>query len=271
MTLCPTNRTSRSVIKDAGHWLGLAISLAYVLGLNRDIDCQPHNPRRKHLERRIWWIAFIRDRTLSLRSSFGSPRLVHIRKEDSYIDILSLEDFELVENSAKYEGIDELRMKIIAVDCVEKAMMCWYGSEDEISKGSINSLRISPISQLSYQNPSRFSSRSISEHSDDFLEVGFSKDKQHVPPSTYSQESNPSDQDRMQKFLENGIDKQNLFMSPSRDVVISEYDDYFEYLQNSMEENNVDKPYLACSDDLSSESEAFAIGFNYEDEILSRI
>lgn len=251
MTLCPTNRTSGQIIKDAGHWLDIAISLAYVLGLNRDIPSQAFHTRRKRLERRIWWIAFIRDRTLSLRSSFGLRRRAQIAKEDSHIKMLSLEDFDLEESAARYEGIDELRMKVIAVDCVEKAMMCWCVNEDLISRCSTYSSMDSQLFLPLYQNHAQMRARSISAKSHEITNIQLRKDEQPVLLATHFRRSQLFGQEKAEIFLEIDLDKGELFRSSSGDDIISEYDDYFEYLQNPMEKNDVETTHLSGSDDPS--------------------
>ena len=82
--------------KDAWHWLGLAISLSYSIGLNRKIlDTQP-NLRRRKTERRVWWTTFIRDRSFALDAGAGAgwARPMRIKRDDCDVEILSLEDFE---------------------------------------------------------------------------------------------------------------------------------------------------------------------------------
>lgn len=271
MTLCPTNNTSSQIIKDAGHFLGIAISLAFVLGLNRDIYPQTRDVRRKHLERRIWWIAFIRDRTLSLRSSFGSRRRVQIAKEDSHIEMLSLEDFDLEGNTARYEGIDELRMKAIAVDCVEKAMMCWCSNEDVAFICSANSSNNSPLPLPLYQSPTELFSRSVSEQPCENVNIFPRKDKQFFPFAAHSQTPPLYDRVEAEISLKKDSNKQDLFRSISGSDIISEYDDYFEYLKDAREENTEEETHLSSSDGTGWENETFAFGFNYDDESLEII
>lgn len=232
MTLCPSDRTSPEIIKDASHWLGLAISLAYVLGLNRDIQLPNQSLRGKHLERRIWWITFIRDRTLSLRSSFGSRRRIQIAKKDSYISMLSLEDFELEENAAKYEGIDELRMKVIAVDCVEKAMMCWCSSEDLISKCSNNSSERPSLPLKVIQVPNLINLRSAALQEQEKTR----KDKEPCLEATKVQVPHRCEKQSAEVLLGIELDNDGLFYTADGIEIINDYDDYFAYLQEPAED-----------------------------------
>ncbi|KAH7413066.1 hypothetical protein BKA64DRAFT_771005 [Cadophora sp. MPI-SDFR-AT-0126] len=61
MTYCPRNATRSLGFKDCAHWLelDLAISFAYTLGLNRQLEEERYSHRKKSLDRRIWWSLFI--------------------------------------------------------------------------------------------------------------------------------------------------------------------------------------------------------------------
>ncbi|KAH8585500.1 fungal-specific transcription factor domain-containing protein [Bisporella sp. PMI_857] len=214
MTLCPTNRTSNRVIKDAWYWLGLAISLAYVLGLNRDLPSQNPNPRKKRLERRIWWVTFIREHTLSSISSSILPRLPRIKREDSHIRMLSLEDFDLDKSPARYEEIDELRMRINATDCVEKAIICWCSNESLISKSLANKTTWSP-SASSIHLPS-------------------------IPQSPYTQCRDnvwTSEDETENSSIERSTNEKPVSLLPSGLNIESEFGDFVEYLRDSIMEN----------------------------------
>jgi hypothetical protein len=124
--------------KDAYHWLGLAISLAYSLGLNR--TSHPTTTlRKKRLERRIWWSAFIRDRTLALSPAGTFARPVRIRTEDCDVKMLCLADFDL--SSEMEEDGDGIRVRVEAEKCIEKAMVCWCSNNGSVSHfGVLNAL-----------------------------------------------------------------------------------------------------------------------------------
>lgn len=52
--------------KQGWHWIGIAISLAYSLGLNRDPSPLSLSRAEKSLRVRLWWCLFMRDRLLCL-------------------------------------------------------------------------------------------------------------------------------------------------------------------------------------------------------------
>lgn len=148
MTVCASSASldsgassSRQEFDNSWHWLDLAILNSYMLELNRnDPQSDTSVPlKRRRLQRRIWWIAFLRERTLSFRSSFAGPsskqqerqRPFRIKREDCQIDLLSLEDFDLdVTCLERGVGMDEVKIKTDATLFVESVLVCWC-SEDE--------------------------------------------------------------------------------------------------------------------------------------------
>jgi len=126
MTLSPMNES-----KDAYHWLGLAISLSYSLGLNRGTLNPNTSIRKKRLERRIWWTTFIRDRTLALNTSGVANRPVRIHTNDCDVDMLCLADFDLTEdpNEIEEEGGEEMKARQNALAYIQKAKICWCSSD----------------------------------------------------------------------------------------------------------------------------------------------
>lgn len=151
MTLCPTSISSNED-KDAWHWLGLAISLAYSQGLNRNIITANPTLRRKHLERRLWWTAFIRDRTLALYANGSWARPVRIKREDCWIELLSLEDFDIDEKEERNEEIDEIRARKVAEECIERATICWCSNDGLISNHLSTSISLPPSTVAQTQN-----------------------------------------------------------------------------------------------------------------------
>jgi len=165
MTLSPfpTPASNHNNDKDSYHYLGLAISLSFSLGINRHLPPSiSSNPRRKRLERRIWWTAFVRDRALALspENGFGGGRPLRIKREDCDVEMLSLEDFDL-NLSGEEEGEEEMRERIAARECVEKAGLCWwscdYGlvSQYQLPPAWMQQISISP-SQLQLQFQPQF-------------------------------------------------------------------------------------------------------------------
>jgi Fungal specific transcription factor domain len=133
MTLSPyplTTPSTNTSDKDSHHYLGLAISLSFSLGINRHLPPSiSSNPRRKRLERRIWWTAFVRDRALALDNGTGfGERPLRIKREDCDVEMLSLEDFDL-DLSSEEEGEEEMRERMAARECVEKARLCWWSCD----------------------------------------------------------------------------------------------------------------------------------------------
>ncbi len=132
MTLHPayTMKTDKKE-KDASHFLTIAISLAFSLGLNRNTTAT-FDTRRRGLERRIWWILFIRDRLLPLDPDFASgANLVRIKRVDCGIQILNLTDFDIcTEQEESMDGnIEGIRRRKNARECVDKALLCWCSGD----------------------------------------------------------------------------------------------------------------------------------------------
>lgn len=133
MTLLPANLTGKDS-KDAWHWLGLAISLSYSLGLNRTVLWANAGLRINRLMRRVWWTAFVRDRTLALGDSGTYERPVRIKRGDCDVKMLRLEDFDLDENE-ELDGTGEtMRLMKNATLCVEKALLCWGSNDGLVSE-----------------------------------------------------------------------------------------------------------------------------------------
>ena len=69
--------------------MGVAISLAFSIGLHRDPQQSTMDPARKQLWKRIWWSCFTRERLVAL----GMRRPTRIREEDYNMPMLTLDDF----------------------------------------------------------------------------------------------------------------------------------------------------------------------------------
>ncbi|OBT91771.1 hypothetical protein VE01_09322 [Pseudogymnoascus verrucosus] len=140
MTLCSSTTEAR-------HWLSLATSFSKSLGLNCDVSSSSLPLRKKHLRRRIWWTAFLRDRILALGLSGDSCRSFIINIDDCRIDLLSLEDFDLDENVLNPETISAVRMRTDAVLCVERLLLCWHSNDHPASSFSSRDTRLTMVSQ----------------------------------------------------------------------------------------------------------------------------
>lgn len=84
------NETERAG-KDEWHWLGIAISLAYAIGLHRNSEAWCMDLKTKRLWKRIWWSCYLRDRFLAL----GMRRPTRINDSDYDVPMLCLDDFEI--------------------------------------------------------------------------------------------------------------------------------------------------------------------------------
>lgn len=77
--------------KDAWHWIGVAISLAYTMGLHRELGAMSVSTSRQKLGKRIWWSCFMRDRLIAL----GMRQPSRIHDEDFDVPMLQEGDFEI--------------------------------------------------------------------------------------------------------------------------------------------------------------------------------
>ncbi|KAL9572035.1 hypothetical protein ACKAV7_003752 [Fusarium commune] len=77
--------------KGAWHWIGVAISLAYTMGLHQDPRTTSMSTARQKLRKRIWWSCFIRDRLIAL--GLRQPSRIH--DGDFNVPMLEEGDFEI--------------------------------------------------------------------------------------------------------------------------------------------------------------------------------
>jgi hypothetical protein len=139
MTLCPQSRKPfQKDCKDAWHWIGLAISTSFKIGLNRQVSEFRTTIHQRKLMRRIWWVLFIKDRTLSFDSNGTQLRFFRIRREDCETEMLHLRDFDLT-SEKKHQTVESLISKKLAVDCVERAILCWKIGDGPALKRSTTS------------------------------------------------------------------------------------------------------------------------------------
>lgn len=103
------------------HWLGLAISLSFRMGLHRNTFLSIIGKKEKALCRRLWWTCVICDRLVALRE--GKPLTIKIG--DCDVPMLNMDDFNLED----FEDSDErMRQREMAIKCIDKAMLCWTNS-----------------------------------------------------------------------------------------------------------------------------------------------
>lgn len=236
MTLCPSDITHKDG-KDAWHWLGLAISLSFTLGINRNILQAVPNLRKKRLERRIWWAAFVRDRVLALSSNGKFAKPVRIKRGDCDVDLLCMDDFDL-------DDEEDMRAKNDAKECVQRALLCWCTNDTLVSSCS-----------PTHQRPIAATPRSI------FIPQSALTDNLESEQNLYTGTSASSEFDAQPSFFENSPTEMGSTSpsmhedcmtpieqhpEPDQKVVCSsplgggygvdgEYDDYFEYLRPSIQ------------------------------------
>ncbi|KIW84314.1 hypothetical protein Z517_03564 [Fonsecaea pedrosoi CBS 271.37] len=117
--------------KDIGHWLGIAVSLAQSIGLNRDTSKENSmSQKQKCLWKRIWWSCFMRDRLIAV----GTRRPTRINEADFDVLPLELADFEtraLSSNLIKMLGScpaveDSSKRVALAKMCIRLSNLCSY-------------------------------------------------------------------------------------------------------------------------------------------------
>ncbi|KAJ9418950.1 cutinase transcription factor 1 beta [Fusarium oxysporum] len=114
--------------KDTWHWMGMAISLAYTIGLHRNPGLTSMTPAKKKLRKRIWWWCCMRDRLIAL----GMRQPSRIKDEDFDVPMLEESDFEIEalpkDNTvipASCTLVRNLDMqRELAIMCIAKAQVC---------------------------------------------------------------------------------------------------------------------------------------------------
>lgn len=115
--------------KDIWHWMGVALSLAYTIGLHRNPTVLKMPQEQKSLRKRIWWSLFIRDRIVAL----SIRRSIRIVEQDCTVPMLEMEDFNLQTLSVCRDcgnrdhihlGEDVEAQKTLARLCIEEAKLC---------------------------------------------------------------------------------------------------------------------------------------------------
>jgi hypothetical protein len=114
--------------KDTWHWMGVAISLAYTIGLHRNPGLTSMTAAKQKLWKRIWWSCCMRDRLIAL----GMRQPSRIKDEDFDVPMLEESDFEiealLKDNTvipASCTLVRNLDMqRELAIMCIAKAQLC---------------------------------------------------------------------------------------------------------------------------------------------------
>lgn len=114
--------------KGAWHWTGIAISLAYTVGLHQNhakLDIEPHEIRPR---KRLWWSCLMRDRLVGL----GLGRPTRIKDEDYDVAMITEDDYEIMplsnDVSIPFKGCMLFRdidvQRQLAQMCIAKAKLC---------------------------------------------------------------------------------------------------------------------------------------------------
>lgn len=109
--------------KDGWHWFSTALSLAYSIGLHREVSVLNSTPKARAFRRCLWWSCIIRDTVVSL----AKYRVPLIRPSQSSMSPLTLEDFDLEEQgSIDGQSIDpgEEEQRRVAMICIHTAGIC---------------------------------------------------------------------------------------------------------------------------------------------------
>ncbi|KAH8800252.1 fungal-specific transcription factor domain-containing protein [Xylogone sp. PMI_703] len=114
--------------KDAWHWMGISLSFANSIGLNRNPEGSTMDPKRHRLWKRLWWSCFMRDRLIAIALQKPS----RITDEDFDVPMLSLDDFDirnLQPETARLlghcAGLYDINLQTkIAILCIETAKLC---------------------------------------------------------------------------------------------------------------------------------------------------
>ncbi|EXJ89764.1 hypothetical protein A1O3_02831 [Capronia epimyces CBS 606.96] len=81
--------------KETHYWIGIAVSLAHKIGLQRNPEQSTAlEPWRQKLYKRIWWSAYMRDSQIALGTR-RSTRMTRMKDVDFDVPMLQLADFEL--------------------------------------------------------------------------------------------------------------------------------------------------------------------------------
>ncbi|KAH7186649.1 fungal-specific transcription factor domain-containing protein [Fusarium oxysporum] len=114
--------------KDTWHWMGMAISLAYIIGLHRNPGLTSMTPAKQKPRKRIWWSCCMRDRLIAL----GMRQPSRIKDEDFDVPMVEESDFEIEalpkDNTvipASCTLVRNLDMqRELAIMCIAKAQLC---------------------------------------------------------------------------------------------------------------------------------------------------
>ncbi|KIM95812.1 hypothetical protein OIDMADRAFT_59589 [Oidiodendron maius Zn] len=143
--------------KNTWHWLGIAISVAYTIGLHRNPEKLNIELKKKKLRKRIWWSCFMRDRLVAL----GMMRPIRIQDDAYDVTMLTEEDFEISSTSHNVTIIssyctlvrDVEAQRQLAQMCISKTKLCTCISHVLTAQHSFIILARGPQGQDGYSRP----------------------------------------------------------------------------------------------------------------------
>ncbi|KAJ5657116.1 Cutinase transcription factor 1 beta variant 3 [Penicillium longicatenatum] len=113
--------------KHTWHWMGIAVSLSYNLGIHRQEASNTSTSLEKRLRKRLWWSCFMRDRIIAL----DMRRLPIIEDASLNVPMLAQDDFEsewLVDRITTPLSGSSTRDARMAYDlvsmCIARAELC---------------------------------------------------------------------------------------------------------------------------------------------------
>ncbi|PVH77661.1 hypothetical protein DL98DRAFT_534600 [Cadophora sp. DSE1049] len=232
MSYCPRNATRALGFKDSTHWLDQAISFAYSLGLNRQLDEERSSHRKKSLDRRIWWSLFIQDQVVDLRLSSKQRRSLRIEKRDCKIGMVTLDDFELDDFGHGQKEAETFRLKENAMLFVEKAILCWSAHNSKISTipMPITSRATVAMEENIVVATARHSSTRTS--SPFGCPISTPSTMPDLSPSSLERSPSPKNRERLQSAPI--TDCRTGSGGPSIENAAREYSDYLEYIGEAM-------------------------------------
>ncbi|CAK7200237.1 hypothetical protein SEUCBS139899_002928 [Sporothrix eucalyptigena] len=127
--------------KDTWYWMGIALTLAQVEGLHRNVQIKTLSFGEVQLRRRIWWSCVMRDRLMAL----GIRRPTRIHDEEFDCPPLSLEDFGMAELPLTPSLTETVAGDETSADDVSDPLRILFGNDPVYNPDSRRSLAVMAI------------------------------------------------------------------------------------------------------------------------------
>lgn len=147
--------------KDSWHWMGLAVSSAYAMGLNKGVTLEGLPRAEQKLYKRIWWSCYMRDRFLSL----GLQRPTRIKDDDVSVPNLEISDFDIAvlpsendiirsEFSVLHSSEKQIELAELSVQRSKLSILIGYilQIQDIYDRSDITALYSNPESAIDLEN-----------------------------------------------------------------------------------------------------------------------